>query len=643
MRHVEQALPPRLLPVGGVAVAPARLMGDVRGEEEGGALVGHERRADGAVGCDGDLAAQQRPIARVLQQRADEGLGGGSLDAQLREALLHAEAVLLVGHVVKSDAHRLRAALAVDQHRYAPHLRQLVWLWQLRRARHAIRAHQRALRARRWLGQHRRTVAQLSDGQEGLALGGRDAVGTLKPPTVESARGRFECLGGGGRRRRGGRRQRGGGAATVARRRRRRRLLAHDDVDNLAGHVDELLDLLVADKLGDLLVCEGELARHRLVGVERQLDLAAHLSVDLHAHRDGRLDALGLIELGPWRVRERSLVAEQLPHLLAEVRRHRREEEGEVGDGLGGQLFERGEVGREDHHLRDGRVERHRVDVARHLADGLVHQPLRLLAHGRPLGDSAREGVDALLEAHDARDLLGLPRLDRLERAHEHLVEPHRIRAVRLDNVVGVDDVAARLGHLLAVGAEDHALVDELLERLLGRHQPEVVQHLVPEARVEEVEDGVLCATDVQVDRQPRLLGFGRDERVAIVWVGEAQVVPARARPLRHRVGLARVPGAVFLEVAPVEHTREAALRVVARFEVLELRQLDRQLGLVDCLGRREVDRVRVALARVAVRIAHLDGEEDGDRLAPVALPREDPVAQLVAHLGLAGTRADEL
>ena len=66
-------------------------------------------------------------------------------------------------------------------------------------------------------------------------------------------------------------------------------------------------------------------------------------------------------------------------------------------------------------------------------------------------------GVGQPLHAFDAARI---PRLHRLERSEEHQVKAQRIRAVRLDDGVGVDDVAAALGHLLTVLAEDDSLVE---------------------------------------------------------------------------------------------------------------------------------------------------------------------------------------
>ena len=110
------------------------------------------------------------------------------------------------------------------------------------------------------------------------------------------------------------------------------------------------------------------------------------------------------------------------------------------------------------------------------------------------------QAPDAAEKAIDALDTLGAPRLHHLQRAHEHLVKAERVGAVLDENVVGVDHVAARLGHLLAVFAEDQALVDELEERLRGGDVAQVEEHLVPEPGVEQMQHGVFGAADVEID-----------------------------------------------------------------------------------------------------------------------------------------------
>ena len=143
------------------------------------------------------------------------------------------------------------------------------------------------------------------------------------------------------------------------------------------------------------------------------------------------------------------------------------------------------------------------------VAESRIESP-RLLVHNQP--------PHSLQEAIDPFDVLHLPGLLNLERAHEELVQPHRVGAVRRDHVVRVDDIELRLGHLLDLGlefgtraleeeppvtllnvrgvvilaarvtvgvGEDHALVEELGERLGGVDQPAVVEHLVPETGVQ--------------------------------------------------------------------------------------------------------------------------------------------------------------
>mmetsp|Transcript_28863 Transcript_28863/g.97291 ORF Transcript_28863/g.97291 Transcript_28863/m.97291 type:complete len:254 (-) Transcript_28863:1022-1783(-) len=176
----------------------------------------------------------------------------------------------------------------------------------------------------------------------------------------------------------------------------------------------------------------------------------------------------------------------------------------------------------------------------------------------------------------------------------------------------------------------------QLLKGLLGLRHAELVQHDVPEPRVEQVQHRVLRASDVQVDGEPVCILLRRDERVGVLVVGEAKIVPAAPRPLRHRVRLAGEPLSLLLEVAPVDCAGEAARGVVAGGVVLHLWQLQRQLG------NRDGDRLVVqnlvlrAGARVARRVLEADREVDWDGLAPVPLAREDPVAKLVRRLRVA-------
>src|SRR5207248_5410328 len=89
-----------------------------------------------------------------------------------------------------------------------------------------------------------------------------------------------------------------------------------------------------------------------------------------------------------------------------------------------------------------------------------------------------------------------------------------------------------------------------------------------------------------------------------------AQVIPARACPLGHRVGLA--PGLVRV-TDPLPGFAQRRLGLPGRLEVVELREPDRQF--------RNGDRID----------AILFVQYDRERLAPVALAGEEPIAQLVS------------
>ena len=159
-----------------------------------------------------------------------------------------------------------------------------------------------------------------------------------------------------------------------------------------------------------------------------------------------------------------------------------------------------------------------------------------------------------------------------------------------------------------------------LLIRLLGRHDADVIQKLVPEAAVEQVERGVLHAAVVPVDWAPVVQCLLGGERFVIVRIHIAQEIPARAGPLRHGIGLA-LGGAAALRaggVDPVGHLAQRALAVVGGLIAVHLREHERELILRD--------RHPAALRAV----------DERDRLAPVTLAAEDPVTQLVVDLFLA-------
>ena len=76
------------------------------------------------------------------------------------------------------------------------------------------------------------------------------------------------------------------------------------------------------------------------------------------------------------------------------------------------------------------------------------------------------------------------------------------------------------------VGATlNHALVDELLERLFLARDTEVEEELIPEAAVNQVARGVLRTSDVEVDVLPILVHFLVNECLLVARVHIAKVV----------------------------------------------------------------------------------------------------------------------
>ena len=255
------------------------------------------------------------------------------------------------------------------------------------------------------------------------------------------------------------------------------------------------------------------------------------------------------------------------------------------------------------HHRRDRSVvtERWRVladllDRRRQLAQHLgVRRPGGVaVAHRGP------QPVEEPLHAADPRIAEVAPFL---ERAEEHQVGTERIRAPLLDVLVGVHDVALRLGHLRAV-TDDQSVGAELRERLLELEQSLVVEYHRDEARVEQVQHGVLISADVRRHRQP-LLGDRLVERdVGARYARIAQEVPRAVEEGVAHVGLAA-------RLLPAGGARNAIPLLVAR-ERRDTRVVGLEIGDVGQHHRQLRFRHRHRAAGVAV--------DDRDRRAPIAL-----------------------
>ncbi len=169
----------------------------------------------------------------------------------------------------------------------------------------------------------------------------------------------------------------------------------------------------------------------------------------------------------------------------------------------------------------------------------------------------------------------------------------------------------------VAVGlVADHALGEQAGERLLQLEIAAAGQRPHEEARIEQMQHGMLDPADILVDRQP-VVGRRPLERLARLGRAEAGEVPAALEEGVEGVGLA-LGGPAASRTSDVLPGRVTGQRIAGAGQLDILRQGHRQLGA----------RHRHDAAALAV--------DDRDRAAPVALARHAPVAQTVGHPALA-------
>ena len=192
---------------------------------------------------------------------------------------------------------------------------------------------------------------------------------------------------------------------------------------------------------------------------------------------------------------------------------------------------------------------------------------------------------------------------------------------------LGVNRLAVLAAHLLGqhpfsvdvlIGlVRDHALGEQAAERLVDGDVPGLVHGAGEEARIEEMQNRVLDAADILIDRQPVAgrIGVGRLARFRRA---EAREVPRRVR-----------------RTCPWYRSRASPCR--------------RRCGQVTCFqvgwwssglpGLVEAHIVGKLHRQILLRHRHdAAGRamDHRDRAAPIALPRDAPVAQAILDLPLA-------
>ena len=247
-----------------------------------------------------------------------------------------------------------------------------------------------------------------------------------------------------------------------------------------------------------------------------------------------------------------------------------------------------------------------RLSAKRLLGVRVVGRRGRRPEHARPVVDDTPHAEQEAEAAFKAR----VAPLDVFfRRRHEHHVEPQRVGAVFLEHRVGIDDVALRLRHDVAV-LEHHPLREQALERLVKRHQADVTQDAREEPRVEQVQDRVLDAAAVEVDRHPVRRSRRIEGQFGVLRVAEPQEVPGRIDERVHRVGFppGRAAAGRTRGLHELRHVRER--RIAPPGERLDVRQDHGQLVV-----RHADDAVLRAV-------------DDRDGRSPVALTRDPPVLQ---------------
>ncbi len=189
--------------------------------------------------------------------------------------------------------------------------------------------------------------------------------------------------------------------------------------------------------------------------------------------------------------------------------------------------------------------------------------------------------------------------------------QPDRVDTVDRQLLGQVDAVAEGLAHRLAL-VDDLALVEQRAERLGELDRSHVVQHLGEEPAVQQVQNRMLDAADVLVDRHPPAQGLGIERPFGVSGRGVAHVVPRGVHERIHGVGVTprRTSARRAVHVNPSGRRRQRRNSLRREVGAPQVGQLDRQLVV------RDGD----LAARTTV--------DDGDRAPPVPLPGHQPVAQ---------------
>ena len=378
-------------------------------------------------------------------------------------------------------------------------------------------------------------------------------------------------------------------------------------------------------------------------------------------------------------------MTQHVPQFLGNVRRKRGQHHYQRLINLAGAALHAGQLIDTNHESGYRRVVTERLNIAAHLLDEFVNRLERLLV-GFLIGENhvitlEEECPQALQESAHTLDAVGVPRLAGLDGTQEHLIQAQRVGTIFFHDIIGINDVEHRLGHLLDSPAAD---VLAVLEDKLG-----ILELGAPLAEFFDVKGIKFHNVDIHVDGRHVILVL---EVVGYELVGILDAINEVAAALNHalvdefaeRLSLAYIP--VVIEELVPESAVDQVTRSMLGTTNIKVYLAPIIIGLVrdKCLvvvrvhvaqivGRRAGKaRHSVQLQRITVfghpvlgaaqgRLTRLGGQEfvhlgqderqfalverlrlvvlvivDGERLAPVALTAEDGVAQAVVHFHVA-------
>ena len=364
-------------------------------------------------------------------------------------------------------------------------------------------------------------------------------------------------------------------------------------------------------------------------------------------------------------------MTQALPEFFRNVGSHRGDHEHQGFDDLARHGLQTRDVVVEHDELGNGRVHAQVLvfhgDVGDRPSQEAARFLIRRILGNRQLAGGLINGVtpQALEETLRADDSARLPGAGHVQRPHAHLVNAEHIGTVGVIHFVRSHDVLQGLAHLpvfagdgLSLPGEagvfvaldligrdvlaacvrvgvclDVALVEQGVVRLRVRNKPEVEENLLPETRVQQVQNRVFHAADVQVGAAADL-AFARPHPVVEVFrireglgvrrVGVAHFVPARARPLGHGVGLATVGLQAVTQVEFNVHPFFGASQGCFRFgvRVLRVEGARRVVGDFRQFNGQHLFRKSVCNPLLI--------PDDREGFTPVALAGEEPVTQAV-------------